>query len=175
MYPAEREIKYTTESNTSASYLNPQLSIGREGQLRTSLYGKRNDFNFYITNFPFLSSNCPSSPAMVCLSHNSYGMQGFAPLMNVLFWVRREFHVRFSGRDILGNVWNHPSGSDMFDMGISSNIIKSPSPKCYMTFWDIIIYSDTHHWSGMSLIRDIVSELDFITVFTLFHSSGRFS
>ena len=63
MYPAEREIKYTTESNTSASYLNPQLSIGREGQLRTSLYGKRNDFNFYITNFPFLSSNCPSSPA----------------------------------------------------------------------------------------------------------------
>ena len=48
MYPAEREIKYTTESNTSASYLNPHLSIGREGQLRTSLYGKRDDFNFTV-------------------------------------------------------------------------------------------------------------------------------
>ncbi|KAK3096924.1 hypothetical protein FSP39_004807 [Pinctada imbricata] len=28
----------------------------------TSLYGKRDDFNFSITNFPFLSSNIPSSP-----------------------------------------------------------------------------------------------------------------
>ena len=27
----------------------------------------------------------------------------------------------------------------MVDMGISSNIMKSPSPKCYMTFWDMTI------------------------------------
>ena len=27
------------------------------------LYDKRDDFNFHITNFPFLSSNIPSSPA----------------------------------------------------------------------------------------------------------------
>ena len=52
-----------TESNTSASYLNLLLPIEREGQLRTSLYDKRDDFNFHITNFPFLSSNIPSSPA----------------------------------------------------------------------------------------------------------------
>ena len=39
------------------------LSIGRDGQLRTFLYGKRDDFNFDITNFPFLSSNISSSPA----------------------------------------------------------------------------------------------------------------
>ena len=63
MYPAELEIKNTTESNTSASYLDLLLSIGRDGQLRTSLYDKRDDFNFHITNFPFLSSNIPSSPA----------------------------------------------------------------------------------------------------------------
>ena len=49
--------------NTSASYLDLLLSIGRDGQLRTSLYDKRDDFNFHITNFPFLSSNIPSSPA----------------------------------------------------------------------------------------------------------------
>ena len=55
--------KDTTESNTSASYLDLLLSIGRDGQLRTSLYDKRDDFNFHITNFPFLSSNIPSSPA----------------------------------------------------------------------------------------------------------------
>ena len=63
MYPAELEIKNTTESNTSATYLDLLLSIESDGQLRTSLYDKRDDFNFHITNFPFLSSNIPSSPA----------------------------------------------------------------------------------------------------------------
>ena len=65
MYPAELEIKDTTESNTSASYLDLLLSIERDGQLGTSLYNKRDDFSFhnFITNFPFLSSNIPSSPA----------------------------------------------------------------------------------------------------------------
>ena len=63
IYPPELEIKDTTESNTSASYLDLLLSIGRDGQLHTSLYDKHDDFNFHITNFPFLSSNIPSSPA----------------------------------------------------------------------------------------------------------------
>ena len=63
MYPAELEIKDTTESTTSASYLDLLLSIGRDSQLHTSIYDKRDDFNFHITNFPFLSSNIPSSPA----------------------------------------------------------------------------------------------------------------
>ena len=63
MISSEKKIKDTTESNTSASYLDLLLSIGRDGQLRTSLYDKRDDFNFYITNFPFLCSNIPSSPA----------------------------------------------------------------------------------------------------------------
>ena len=43
-------------------YLYLLLSIGRDGQPRTSLYDKRDNFNFHITNFPFLSSNIPSSP-----------------------------------------------------------------------------------------------------------------
>ena len=54
MYPAKLNIKGTTESNTSASYLD-LLSIGRDGQPRTSVYDKRDDFTFHITNFPFLS------------------------------------------------------------------------------------------------------------------------
>ena len=63
MYPAKHEIKDTTESTTSASYLDLLLSIGRDGQLRTSIYDKGDDFNFRITNFPFLSSIIPSSLA----------------------------------------------------------------------------------------------------------------
>ena len=31
--------------------------------MRSSFYDKRDDFNSHITNFPFLSSNIPSSPA----------------------------------------------------------------------------------------------------------------
>ena len=85
MYPAELEIKDTTESNTSASYFDLLLSIGRDGQLRTSLYDNHDDFNFHSTNIPLLSSNIPSSPAYGVLSHSSYGMPGLAPLMNVLF------------------------------------------------------------------------------------------
>ena len=53
MYPAELEIKYTTESTTSASYLDLRMSIRRDGQLHTSINDKRDDFNFIITNFPF--------------------------------------------------------------------------------------------------------------------------
>ena len=63
IYAAELEIKDTTESTTSAFYLDLLLSIGRDCQLHTSIYDKRDDFNFQITNFPFLSSNIPSSPA----------------------------------------------------------------------------------------------------------------
>ena len=34
-----------------------------DDRLCTSLNDKRDDFNFHIANFPFLSSNIPSSPA----------------------------------------------------------------------------------------------------------------
>ena len=63
MCPPELEINDTTESNTSASYLDLLLSIGRDGQLHASLYDDRDDFNFHFTNFMFLNSNIPSSPA----------------------------------------------------------------------------------------------------------------
>ena len=56
MYPAELEIKDTTKSTTSASYLVLLLLIGRDNQLHTSIYDKRDDFNFHITNFPFPST-----------------------------------------------------------------------------------------------------------------------
>ena len=61
MYPAYFQIKVTTES-TSVSYLDLLLSIRMDGQLHLSIYDKRDDFIFHITNFPFLNSNIPSSP-----------------------------------------------------------------------------------------------------------------
>ena len=63
MYPIELAIKDTTESNTSALTWIYFWRSGGEGQLHTSIYSKRDDFNFHITNFPFMSSNIPTSPA----------------------------------------------------------------------------------------------------------------
>ncbi|KAK3093216.1 hypothetical protein FSP39_012788 [Pinctada imbricata] len=63
IYPSELEVKETTETNNSASYLDIMLSYDTDGHMNTSLYDKRDDFNFSITNFPFLNSNIPSSPA----------------------------------------------------------------------------------------------------------------
>ena len=85
--------KDTTESTTSASYLDLLLSIGRDGQLHTSIYDKRDDFNFHITNFPFLSSIFHHRRPMACLSLNLYDTPGRAPRMNVLFWGLGDFPV----------------------------------------------------------------------------------
>ena len=52
MYPAELEIKDTTQSNTSASYLDLLMSIGKDGQLRTSLHDKHADFTSYLLSVP---------------------------------------------------------------------------------------------------------------------------
>ena len=55
IYPRELEIKETTETAASSSYLDCNLYIDNR-KLTSRLYDKRDDFNFPIVNFPFLSS-----------------------------------------------------------------------------------------------------------------------
>jgi hypothetical protein len=62
IYPIELEIRDTTDTDRSASYLDLYLEFS-EGRLRTKLYDKRDDFNFPIVNFPFICSNIPAAPA----------------------------------------------------------------------------------------------------------------
>jgi hypothetical protein len=56
IYPIELEIKDTTDTDRSASYLDIHLEI----ELRTKLYDKRDDLNLPIVNFPFICSNIPA-------------------------------------------------------------------------------------------------------------------
>ena len=63
IYPNELEIKDTTNTPKSASYLDLHLEIDNEGNLKSKLYDKRDDFNFPIVNFPFMCSNIPAAPA----------------------------------------------------------------------------------------------------------------
>ena len=46
-----------------ADYLDLTFIIDSGGKLSTRLYDKRDDFDFHIVNFPFLSSNIPSGPS----------------------------------------------------------------------------------------------------------------
>ena len=46
-----------------ANYLDLTLVIGNNNILHKKLYDKRDDFNFRIVNFSFLSSNIPSDPS----------------------------------------------------------------------------------------------------------------
>jgi len=46
IYSIELEIKDTSDTDTSASYLDLHLEIDSEGRLRTKLYDKRDDFDF---------------------------------------------------------------------------------------------------------------------------------
>ena len=135
MYRTELKINDTTESNTPASYLDLLLLIGRDGQLHTSLNDKNDDLNFHITNFHFLSSNIPSLLAYgVFISQLILYARACFSYKCFFFWERRDFHVSFSSRNLPGNVWNRPSDRrSVVEMGISSNIMKSPSSKCYMT------------------------------------------
>ena len=62
IYPPELEVKETTDTASSASFLDLYLEFD-SGQLITRIYDKRDDFNFKIINFPNMSSNIPASPA----------------------------------------------------------------------------------------------------------------
>ena len=54
IYPFDLEIKDTTYTDRSASYIDLHLEIASEGRLRTNVYDKGDDFNFSIVNFPFI-------------------------------------------------------------------------------------------------------------------------
>jgi hypothetical protein len=51
MWFMDLQIKDTTDTDRSASYLDLHLKINSEGRLRTKLYVKRNYFNFPIVQY----------------------------------------------------------------------------------------------------------------------------
>ena len=114
--------------------------------------------------FPFLSINFPSSPVYgVFISRLLWYAR--ACFSNQCVFLRAARHLSSSDKDMSGNVWNRPSGirSFMVDIGISSNIMKPPSPKCNMTFLFMIIYSDTLSLSDIAPICELITEQDLIT------------
>ena len=54
IYPPELVLKETTEKSGLVSYLDFGISV-KNGQYHTTVYEKRDSFNFKIVNFPFMS------------------------------------------------------------------------------------------------------------------------
>jgi hypothetical protein len=46
IYPPELEVKETTDTASSASFLDLYLEFDDSGQISTKIYDKRDDFNF---------------------------------------------------------------------------------------------------------------------------------
>ena len=63
IYLPELEVKETTDTTSSASFLDLYLEFDDSGKISTNIYDKRDDFNFKIINFPNMCSNIPASPA----------------------------------------------------------------------------------------------------------------
>ena len=64
IYPNEPEVKNTTDTQRFASYLDLHLEMDNRGRLKQNSTTNMMtvDFTFPIVNFPFISSNIPSSP-----------------------------------------------------------------------------------------------------------------
>ena len=60
IYPSELKLNKAKVSDTEASFLDLHLSIS-DGFVKTKIYDKRDDFDFYIVNFLFLDGDVPCS------------------------------------------------------------------------------------------------------------------
>ena len=58
IYPSQLTVEKANRSDNLANYLDLTFIIGSN-----KFYDKCDDFDFHIVNFPFLSSNIPSSPS----------------------------------------------------------------------------------------------------------------
>ena len=63
IYPSQLTVEQANKSDHLADYLDLTFIIDSGGKLSTRLYDKRDDFDFHIVNFPYLSSNIPSGPS----------------------------------------------------------------------------------------------------------------
>ena len=62
IYPEELVLLNTNVSANSCNYLDLSIVL-QNGKFKYSLYDKRNDFNFDVINYPFLSGNIPKIPS----------------------------------------------------------------------------------------------------------------
>ena len=83
IYPSQLTVEKANKSDHMADYLDLTFVIDSGGKLSTRLYDKRDDFDFHIVNFPFLSSTYHQALLMVCIFHSSLDMHDAAHTMMI--------------------------------------------------------------------------------------------
>ena len=83
IYPSQLTVEKANKSDHLAHYLDLTFIVDSGGKLSTRLYDKRDDFDFHIVNFPYLSSNIPSGPSYVYTFHSSLDMHDAAHTMMI--------------------------------------------------------------------------------------------
>ena len=63
IYPSQLTVEKANTTDDLENYLDLTFIIESNNRLHTKLDDKHDDFDFHIVNFPFLSSNIPSSPS----------------------------------------------------------------------------------------------------------------
>ena len=116
-------------------------------------------FLFHITNFPFLSSNIPSSLAC-CVIICQPIRYGIALHLNAVIWGPNDFPVSYPTRTISWKAWNCHSGSLMVDTVILFSNMKSLFHECYMTFWPLTSCSDFPTYQTFCWFHDLYTEFD---------------
>ena len=87
MYPAELEIKDTTESTTSASYLDLLLSIGRDGQVLWSIWGSHQTlWSLPLPNVTWHSGTWPIQWHPQLIRHYTYLRIYYRTGLKYRFW-----------------------------------------------------------------------------------------
>ena len=84
IYPSQLTVEKANKSDHLANYLDLTFIIDSGAKSSTRLYDKRDDFDFHIVNFPYLSSNIPSGPSYgVYTFHSSLDMHNAAHTMTI--------------------------------------------------------------------------------------------
>ena len=128
MYPAELEIKNTTEHHFCFLPRFTTVDWGGGGMVNFTLRSTTNEMISISTSQTFRSWVIVFHlrRPMAFLSFNLYDTPGLAPRMNVLFWGPGDFPVGNSNRDTSLNAWSRHSWSFMVDTGILFSNMKSP-------------------------------------------------
>ena len=72
IYPSQLPVEKANKSDQLADYLDLTFIIDSGGKLSTRLYDKRDDFDFHIVNFPYLSSNHTIWPFLWCVHFTAH-------------------------------------------------------------------------------------------------------
>ena len=104
-------LSFSIFSPSLPSYLDLLLSIGRDGQLHTSIYDKRDDLISTSQTFRSWVVIFHLRRPIALSSLNLYGTPGLATRRNVSFWGTGDLPVSSSNRDTMWNALNRRSGS----------------------------------------------------------------